>query len=155
MKTSQFKSKFERYYSDSGKCWYVTDRDEGLTFELEKAGEDKYGLSVIIEENNTDYMRVEWSAPEPPCGFLLYDEISMKEFNKLAREYLRKKFGYGGDYIFKEWLNKEIYMPIYKQEHKTNFIIESMPNPGAPEKDWKEFDKCMKEGLKRYEHITI
>ena len=135
---------FEIYQSGSG-CLYITDKEEGMTFEREKVGEDKYDLSVIIEEDNTDYRPIEWSAPETPCGFLLYEDISLKEFSRLARDYLKHKLK-GEDipfHSFKKWLNEKFYRPTYDALAHNNYYIESMPEPSAPKKEWKSFDRAM------------
>ena len=150
---------FEIYQTESGGL-YIKDLEEGLTFERLKVGEDRYDLAVIIEEDNKEYRQVEWSAPDTPCGFHIYDEIRLSEFNNLARDYLKHKMK--GENLpfhsFKRWLKEKIYKPIYKGEHSNNFWIESMPEPSASEKEWKSFDRAMAAEDRRqqkYESISI
>jgi hypothetical protein len=150
---------FEIYQSDSGNL-YIKDIEERLTFERAKVGDDKYDLSVIIEEDNQDYRPIEWSMPETPCGFLVYEDISLKEFSRLARDYLKHKLK-GEDipfHSFKKWLNEKFYKPTHEALAQNNYYIESMPYPNASKKEWKEFDIAMAaEGRRqqKYEHKAI
>ena len=135
---------FEIYQTESG-CLYITDKEECLTFERQKVGENKYNLAVIIEDDNTGYHPFEWSDPETPCGFQFLEEIGINEFNKLARDYLKHKMK-GEDipfHSFKKWLNEKFYKPTHEALVQNNYWIESMPAPGASKKEWKSFDRAM------------
>lgn len=119
---------------------YVHDGYEGLTFVRGKLSNDKYDLAVIIEEDNPKYGKyMDILSPEQPCGFQILDEISLKEWGSLAKNYLRNKCRGSGQ--FNEWLKKEIYNPLGKMLHEESRLYESMPYPDAPDEDWANFKR--------------
>ncbi len=148
----RIENSFESYKSSSGTL-YIKDNEKGLTFEIVKVGDDKYDLAVIIEEDNAEYSPYNWSDPETPCGFQVLEEISLKEFNHLARDYLNRKFKDKDK--FRKWLKEKLYIPTSRILANANFIIESMPEPNASNKLWKEYDRAMKFENKRQQKWAV
>jgi len=141
---------FSVHQDDSGNL-YVHDKEEELIFVRGNIGHDRYDLSVIIDEDNTEYC--DWTYmfyPDTPCGFQVLDEISLKEWNNLVRNYVRHKCK--GEKVFIDWLRKELYRPLSEILYESSWIAESMPWPDAPKKYWKDYDRSWK--IFRGEHDT-
>jgi len=131
------------YQDDSGNL-YVHDRDEGLVFVRSKVCHNNYGLLVIIEEDNPEYWRyTDILSPTPPCGFQIFDEINLNEWNCLVRDYIRNK--HAGEKVFTEWLRQKLYAPLENMLFEESWFAESMPCPGAPKEEWRDFDRLRKE----------
>lgn len=137
-----------RVYQDDFDNLYVHDMEEGLTFVRGNVGQNRYDLAVIIEEENAEYYKYTslWS-PNQPCGFQLLDEIDLKEWNRLAKSYLRNKRR--GERSFRNWIKQQLYSPLDKILYEQSWFGESMPHPNASEEEWRDFDRAYKVFLEK------
>lgn len=101
-------------YQDGSGNLYIHDRDEGLVFVRGKVSHDKYDLTIMIEKDNSEFWEYTTGIlpHEQPYGFQIFDEITLREWNQLVKDYIRRKRR--GTWTFNEWLKEEIYAPLGK-----------------------------------------
>jgi hypothetical protein len=129
-------------YRDDLGILYVHDNEVGLVFVRERVGQDRYSLSVIVEEDNPDVgLYRDILSPEPPYGISDFAEITLKDWGNLVKDYLRHK--HMDNWRFNEWINEKFYIPLGKMLWEQSWLCESMPYPGAPQEDWASFDRAL------------
>jgi hypothetical protein len=82
-------------------------------------------------------------SPLPPCGFEIFDGITLSEWTLLAKEYFRNK--HDGEQTFRKWIREKFYSPLKSMLNEDSWFIESLPHPDDPEEQQQKFSRAYKE----------